>query len=183
MNVTVTRLTDWNVVKQAACTTMWKTPTDKEPSSKWKRKILMARHSPIESLLFLVDMREIPYWVSVHLVRHKIGITHWVSSQRDDRHQTDTPRSEKPQGELVNHLMLINAQALIAVSKKRLCMLASKETRALWNEVRNQVKLVDPDMAWAMRAECWWCGHKCPEMLGCGKYEPLAEVENEDSDN
>lgn len=178
MEVKVTPVSDWSIVKKAACTTMWKIPTDKEPSSTWKKKILLARHSPIEGLLFLIELKEIPYYVSVHLVRHKIGITHWVSSQRDDRHDNVVPRKDMPQGALVNHTMLVNAQALIAISKKRLCGLASAETRQLWREVKRVIGEIDPEMAWAMQPECWWCGLRCPEMRGCGLYPPMMTEEN-----
>lgn len=176
MTVTVTKLTDWSLVRKCALATVWRDATDgAEPSSEWKRKILVARHSPIEALVFLVEIRDIPYWVSTHLVRHKVGVTHLVSSQRDDRHENPLPRAEMPQGALVNHTMFVNAQALIAVSRKRLCNLASKETRNVWHAVCVEMFKVDSDMAWAMRPECWWCGGKCPEMRGCGAMPKLAE--------
>lgn len=176
MTVTAELLTTWNDVRTAARATMWKLADDVEPSPVWKRRILLARHSPIESLVFRVTMTDVPYWVSVHLVRHKIGVTHYVSSQRDDRHDNEIPRAEMPQGALVNHTMLINAQALIAVSRKRLCNLASRETKEVWMAVKNAIASVDIDMAWAMRPECYWCGMLCPEMHGCGLCDPMMEV-------
>ena len=167
MKVCVTPLTGWKEVKRAACATMWRCPDGDEPSSEWKRRILVARHSPIEALMFRVEMYGIPSWVSVHLVRHKIGVTHYVSSQRDDRHDNPKPRAEMPQGTPVNHTMVLNAQALIAISKKRLCKCASKETREVWLAVKAEVEKVDREMAWAMRPECDWCGGRCPEIRGC----------------
>lgn len=176
MEIKITRMTNWSDVRKAALTTMWKCGDDKEPSSEWKRKILLARHSPIEALMFRIELIGIPYWVSVHLVRHKVGVSSYVSSQRDDRHDNAVPRAKMPQGALVNHTMVLNAQALIAISKKRLCNLASTETRLTWLAVRGAMMDVDPDMAWAMRPECLWCGGRCPEMRGCGLCEPLMEV-------
>lgn len=173
MTVKATKLVDWDVVRKAALTTIWRDSDGSVPSDEWKKKILLARHSPMEALIFLVEIHEIPYWVSVHLVRHKVGITHWVSSQRDDRHENPLPRAEMPQGALVNHTMLINAQALIAVSKKRLCLLASSETRRVWLGVKRAIADVDPIMAWAMRPECEWCGGFCPEMNGCGACDKM----------
>lgn len=176
MEIKITKMTSWSDVRKAALTTMWKYGDDKEPSSEWKRKILLARHSPIEALMFRIELIGIPYWVSVHLVRHKVGITHFVSSQRDDRHSNAVPRAEMPQGALVNHTMVLNAQAIIAISKKRLCYLASQETRNVWLDVREAMFEVDADVAWAMRSECVWCGDRCPEMRGCGMCKSLMEV-------
>lgn len=171
MNIHIEQVTGWTQVLNGARATMGLAPKSEhyEPSHEWRRKILLARHSPIEALQFKVTLEDIPYWVSVHLVRHKIGITHWVRSQRDDRSDNEIPRADKPQGALVTHTMLINAQALIAVSKKRLCFKASAETRAVWAAVREKMQTVDSDMAWAMRPECWWCGNRCPEMQPCGR--------------
>lgn len=62
------------------------------PSDEWKRRILDAGHSPIRTLMFTVRM-EIPYYVSVHFVRHKVGVEHYVRSQRNDR-QSDYDRTK-----------------------------------------------------------------------------------------
>lgn len=43
------------------------------PTSDFLRNLLVARHSPIRELLFSYVIRDIPYWVSVHLVRHHVG--------------------------------------------------------------------------------------------------------------
>ena len=176
MTVRAKPLTTWADVRVAARTTMWKDDDGKEPTDEWKRKMLLARHSPIEALVFRVEMIGIPYWVSVHLVRHKVGVTHYVSSQRDDRHENPVSREEMPQGALVNHAMVINAQALIAISRKRLCSKAAKKTRTVWEMVKLTIGDIDPAMCWAMRPECVWCGNRCPEMKGCGFRPPLAEV-------
>lgn len=176
MEIKITRLTNWSDVRDAARTTIWKDDDDKEPSSEWKRGILLARHSPIESLVFRIKMIEIPYWVAMHFRTHHVGITHYISSQRDDRHNNAVPRAKMPQGALVNHKMILNAQAVISISKKRLCNLASTETRLTWLAVREAMMDVDPDMAWAMRPECSWCGGRCPEMRGCGLCKSLMEV-------
>ena len=43
---------NWNEVVNRARTTVNKTKIDKEPSDAFKRKILMAEHSPIRGLIF-----------------------------------------------------------------------------------------------------------------------------------
>lgn len=165
------RLTDWKLVRSLALTTVGKDGGDKEPSDEWKDKMLQAEHSPIRAMMFKVTMKNIPYWVSVHLVRHKIGVEHFVSTQREDRAKDGTPRSQLPQDALVNHTMVINAQALISISRKRMCTKASKETRDLWFKVWSAIKEVDPAVAKAMVPECVYRGG-CVEPPSCGYFPP-----------
>lgn len=64
--------------------------------------------------------------------------------------------------------MTANAQALINISRKRLCNCASKETREAWKQVKEEVRKVDPVMADKMVPECIYRGF-CPEfMSSCG---------------
>lgn len=99
------------------------------------------------------------------MVRHKIGIEHWVSTQRSDR--TGVSRDELPQGALVNHACEADAQALINISRKRLCSCASPETREAWQLVREEVAKTEPELASCMVRECIYRGF-CPEMFSCG---------------
>ena len=128
----------------------------------------MAEHSPIRLLKLRIRMTGIPYWVSVHLVRHKIGIEHWVKTQRTDR--TGIDRNELPQGALVDHTIEVNAQALITISRKRLCRQASKETQDVWRAVIAAVKEHEPELASVCHPDCVYRGF-CPEMKGCGYIE------------
>ncbi len=76
---------DWQRCKSFALNTMGKKYLgDKDVDELWKVRILKAGHSPIRTLMFTIKL-EIPYFVSVHFVRHKFGIEHYVQSQRDDR--------------------------------------------------------------------------------------------------
>ena len=163
---------NWQAVKNAAMNTIGKENGGYPPSG-WKRKILLAEHSPIRLIELTIRMKDIPYWVSVHLVRHKIGIEHWVATQRTDR--TGVKRDELPQGALVDHTIRVNAQALIFISRRRLCNQASPETRALWDAVRDAVKTVEPELASLMCRECIYRGF-CPEMMCCG-YVDSAQFE------
>ena len=154
---------NWQAVKNRAMNTIG-SESGKYPSSEWKRKILLAEHSPIRLIEMTIRMHDIPYWVSVHLVRHKIGIEHWVSTQRTDR--TGVNRDELPQGALVDHTIRVNAQALITISRKRLCRQASKETQDVWRAVIQAVKEVEPELASVCHPDCIYRGF-CPEMRGC----------------
>lgn len=164
----------WEQVKTAAMNTIGK-KYGTMPDSEWKRSILLAEHSPIRRLRFFWRWEQLPYWVSVHFVRHKIGIEHWVSTQRSDR--TGENRDSKPQDAPVSHSCEANAQAMINISRKRLCSCASPETRQAWWLVREQVRRIDPELASCMVRECVYRGF-CPEMHSCG-YSKAEEFRKE----
>lgn len=155
---------NWQDVKNATMNTIGKS-TGKYPDTNWKLKLIRAEHSPIRKLKFSWRWIDIPYWVSVHMVRHKVGIEHFVKTQRTDR--TGQDRNELLQGALVSHECEADAQALINISRKRLCTCASLETRNAWTLVKNEVAKVEAELARCMVKECIYRGF-CPEMFGCG---------------
>lgn len=63
-------ITDWQDIKDTTMNTIGK-DTGKMPDSKWKRRLIMAEHSPIRRLKFYWRWVNLKYWVSVHIVRHK----------------------------------------------------------------------------------------------------------------
>lgn len=134
----------------------------------WIEKLVKAEHSPIRELWFGIKM-EIPYWVSVHFVRHHIGVNHYVQTQRSDR--TGINRDEKPQGEIVSHIMSVNAQELMFMAHKRLCKQASKETREVMKEIVKQVIEVAPYMKDVLVPLCVYRNGKCEEMFSCKEVE------------
>jgi len=93
-------------------------------------------------------------------------IEHFVTTQRTDR--TGTDRNELPQGSLVDYQFTANAQAIIAISRKRLCMCASKETREAWSMFLELLKEVEPELYSVCVKECVYRGGYCPEMFPCG---------------
>ncbi len=155
---------NWQDVKNATMNTIGKS-TGKYPDTNWKLKLIRAEHSPIRKLKFSWRWIDIPYWVSVHMVRHKVGIEHFVKTQRTDR--TGEDRNELLQGAFVSHECEADAQALINISRKRLCACASLETRNAWILVKNEVAKVEAELAKCMVKECIYRGF-CPEMFGCG---------------
>lgn len=158
----------WTDVLNSARTTVNKEEVEKEPSSKWKKSILLAEHSPIRQLIVKAKWYDMKYWVSVHIVRHWLGIIHFVRSQRNDR--TGVPRDDKPQSELIEHEIEVNAQAMINISRKRLCGKAHPETRAAWLKFLNSVKPCHPELVSVCVPECIYRGF-CPEMESCGLVE------------
>lgn len=137
------------------------------PTEEWLKRLVEAEHSPIRELWFGFRL-EIPYWVSVHLVRHHIGVNHYVQSQRNDR-QNNYDRTAARQDELVSHVMSINAQELIQLAHKRLCSQASKETRQVVREMCDMVIKVAPYMKYVLVPLCDYRNGKCTEMFPCGK--------------
>ena len=163
---------DWQWVKTCTLNTVGKV-SSKAPTDVWKTKLLKAEHSPIRELWFGIKM-EIPYWVSVHLVRHHIGVNHYVQSQRNDR-QDKYDRTEAPQNALVSHIMSINAQELIFLAHKRLCNQASAETRAVVREICKQVIKLCPEFKDLLVPLCVYRNGLCTEMTPCGAAKSLLE--------
>lgn len=161
----------WAKVKRSARTTIGREGEGTYPSDAWKKQILLAEHSPIRKIKFSWKWTNLKSWVSVHFVRHWLGIIHFVTTQRVDR--TGKDRDKSPQDTPVEHEAEANAQALINISRKRLCNQASPETRKAWIEVKNEVKEKDPILASVMVKECIYRGF-CPEPNGCGYVDTVA---------
>lgn len=159
---------DWLLCKQCTLNTVGKTST-KLPTDEWKIKILESEHSPIRTLNFCIKM-EIPYWVSVHFCRHKFGVEHFVSTQRDDRHPEYTmSRGKLPQDAIVSHVMFLNAQALANICHKRLCNQASPETREVMQAIVKEVLKVCPEFKTVLVPNCVYRGGRCTEFYPCKK--------------
>lgn len=182
---------DWIRVVNAARRTWGKKPIDHEPSDKFKRKILLAEHSPIRLLEYDFTIEDIRQWVTVHLVRHHEGCEKFVHTQRQDINkeienitgeiirickeegllrQGWRERDYMFQGEGNDMDMTCNAQAFMNISRKRLCYgCASEETRYAWQLVINALKEIDPILAEKCVPECVYRGF-CPETDRCCGY-------------
>ena len=184
----LTQVTTWKRALNAARRTIGKNKLEKNPSRSWEAKILLAEHSPIRLVEYDWTWQDIMQWVTTHIVRHHEGCEKFVHSQRGDRRKLSVPRNELPQGELNDMDMTANAQAIINISRKRLCSCASKETREAWKQVIDEIRKIDPVLADKCVPECIYRGF-CPEwMSSCGyskteKYkEDLKKYRNTDYD-
>ena len=130
------------------------------------KKMYACEHSPIRTQLFLIKMYDIHTFVSVHLVRHNINITHFVKSNRSDI--TGIEDKDITRLDPVNHLMLMNAQSLINVARKRLCRKSHEETRKVMILIKEEILKVDPDLYEFLVPECVYRG-KCYELKPCKK--------------
>lgn len=163
MKIVVKKLTDVELMRRACEMT---THGDGKKSKMTLAKIYDCEHSPIRTQQFWIELLGIPSFVSVHLVRHGIGIVSFVSTNRDDRGGSDKVDRMTP----VNHGMIINAQSLINMARKRLCFKAHKETREVMEALRAEIEKVDPDLARFMVPECAY-RKDCHEPKSCGWWE------------
>ena len=156
---------DWLLCKKCTLVTVGK-DSEKPATDEWKVKLLKAMHSPIRTLEFCFRLTDIPYWVSVHLVRH-VHATPFVKSQRNDR-QAEYDRDTAPQGAPVTMMWYMNAEELINISHKRLCRQASKETREVVAEICRQVVELNPEFKDVLVPNCVYRGGICTEFYPCG---------------
>lgn len=130
----------------------------KEPSTKFKKRILIAEHSPIRNISFKWEWTEQPHWVVVHWVRHKWEC--YVNTQRTDR--TGQDRHELPQDSPQNFRGEANVQHLIDTMRKRLCLQASRETRECAISLKSEITNADKFIGDIFVPNCIYrCG--CPE--------------------
>lgn len=155
---------DWLLVKKCTLVTVGK-ETDTPPSEKFKRDLLRARHSPIRELKFVFYLTDVPYWVSVHLCRH-VHAQPYVRTQRNDR-QSSYDRTKAPQDAPVAMMWSMNAEELITIANKRLCLLASPETRRLVGMICDKVVEVCPEFKDELVPMCARNGGTCYEMKPC----------------
>lgn len=172
----IEQVTSWRRVLNAARRTVGKKYLDREPSDEFKRKILLAEHSPIRLLEYDFGWEEIKQWVSTHLVRHHEGCEKFVHTQREDRRNLGVPRDQLPQGEPNDMDMACNAQAFINISRKRLCNCASPDTREAWKQVIAGLEKIDPILAEKCVPECIYRGF-CPEFDRCCGYVNTKEYQ------
>lgn len=156
---------DWNRARVLALGTEGKEGNN-PASDKWKDKMLRCEHSPIRTLMFTIELIDIPYWVSVHFCRHKYGVEHYVRSQRNDR-QNMYDRNTAPQNAPVNHTMEINAPELMYMARRRLCSKAAAETKAWMEAIVEAVCQKCPEFRPHLVPNCVFLG-RCPEMYSCG---------------
>lgn len=156
---------DWFEVKRRAAFTAG-IKAKYPPSQKWKEDILKARHSPIRFLFFSFELTDIPYFVSVHLVRH-VHSQFYVRSQRNDR-QNKYDRNAARQDAPVDMIWDVTGEELLQVANKRLCMQASEETREVVRKCCDLVIEKFPEFKDVLVPMCVYHGGVCHEMFPCG---------------
>lgn len=166
---------DWTRVKNHCRTTVNKEFTDNEPRDEFKQKLLISEHSPIRLLEVDWTWEDIPSWVATHWSRHKFE--KFISTQRSDRTESATPRSELFQDAPVTFDGFANMQSLIDAWRKRMCFQASPETRKLAEQFKVALHDIYPEMADVLVPNCVYrCG--CPEFTPCGWFDNVKWPDN-----
>lgn len=161
---------DWQEVVNDCRTTVGKGELGKDPSAKFKREILISEHSPIRSMSVKWQWVNIPSWVATHFSRHKWEC--FIKTQRTDR--TGVNRDKLSQDAPVIMTGEANTQHLIDTARKRLCRLASRETRKYMEDLKTAIHIVEPEISHVLVPNCIYRGG-CPETTCCGWYDAVCK--------
>ena len=165
---------DWQEVLDDCRFTVGKKSLGKEPSAEFKRKILIAEHTPIRDITIKWTWPAMPHWITVHWVRHKFE--KFVRTQRTDR--TGIDRTKLTQDEPQDFIGEANVQHLIDAMRKRLCFQCAKETREYAEDLKAEIMSVDKEIGDVLVPSCIYrCG--CSEMNGCGYFDALWSKDND----
>lgn len=157
---------NWKEVLDDCRLTVGKEPSVKDPSTKFKKAIIIAEHSPIRDISIKWIWKAIPHWVTVHWSRHKWEC--FIRTQRTDR--TGVLRDKLPQDEPQDFIGEANVQHLIDTWRKRLCSMASPTTRHYAEDFKIVLRNYQPEISNALVPNCVYRGG-CPELNGgCGWY-------------
>ena len=161
MEVKARIISGWDNALSAARFTVGKaTPEGKMPSDEWKHQMCATEHSPLREVVYRVECYDIPRRAMSHLVRHHEGIEKYVETSRPDRNPNADP-------DKVNVAFTINAQAVIQISRTRLCSKAWYETRAVWARIIDAIEDVDKIVPQYCVRNCLYRCGICPESPSC----------------
>ena len=173
---------NWLDIKNACRQTVSMGDSKLEPTSEWKRKLLICRHSPLRIGSILWKSEDVPFYVMGHIVRHNVGCTPFVSTSREDR--TGVPRNERKQTDFVDMQMTANIEALMNISERRLCTCADPTTRKYWEAVLEEIKKYDEDVYFACVPQCVRCGGCVEPFSECNYYNSIfKDISLEDQTN
>lgn len=167
-------LTGIELFKRACESTTGRTMT-KQSAHNLLKKMYDAEHSPIRCRMFFIEIRNIPTFVCNHFVRHKVGVEFFCLSHRSDRCKVPDEQSNRLTP--TSFSMLINAQALINMARKRLCKKASEETRKVMELIKDTIGEIDPLLALRLVPDCVYRG-SCHEIQPCGEGENNGNTDN-----
>jgi hypothetical protein len=196
MTVTVTKLTDVELLRKAAAFTTGR-DCHMTLATAYRNQ-----HSIIRTQQFFIELRDIPLFVASQLVRSHVGVQFFQRSKRTDRGGADfrqvcaelahkvrripyiTLNRANSREEISNRIAVLpetfdrdaptdlaficNAEFIINTSHKRLCTQASAATRYVWQKIVAQLYDIDPDLYDHCVPQCIYRGGICPEPHSCG---------------
>ena len=155
----------WLEVKRRALITIGKHPVN-PPDSAWISGMLEARHSPIRYARYSFEFSGIPSNTATHFARH-VHAQPYVSTLRTDRVK-EIDGDQAPRCTPVDMILDVNAEELMVMANKRLCLQAAEITSEI---MRGMVKLAStatPEIAPFLVPMCSYHGGVCHELNGCG---------------
>lgn len=161
---------DWEEVVNDCRTTVGKEELGHEPSSDFKRRILIAEHSPIRDISVRWKWPYMPHWVTTHWARHKFE--KFIQTLRTDR--TGIPRDKLPQDFPQTFVGEANSQQLIDAFRKRLCRKSSPETREYAEDFKLELHSYQPELSDTLVPHCIYRAG-CSEMEPCGYWEEFVQ--------
>lgn len=172
----------WAGVRERAVITVYRNRETysrevKLPTSEWKKRILGARHSPIRYLRYSFLIEGIPSNTATHLCRH-VHAQPYVSSLRNDRQSEfdgDAARRDTP----VNMIFDVNAEELMVIANKRLCIKSAERTRAVVKKMCELAIGVTPELKEFLVPMCEYT-HFCYEFNSCGRWSEKHEQQEND---
>lgn len=147
----------------------------KVPSVETWARWLNSEHSMIRRFGIQIKLIGVPYYVHVHLTRHKIGCEWYVRSQRPTAiNAVGYDRRKAPQDAPVDLIADVNPQSMMDISQVRLCQKADEVTRDVWTAITAHViGHSDPyirEIGRVMVPRCMYRGGVCHELKPCGLY-------------
>ena len=156
---------DWQDVVDGCRATVKKPPLGHDPSTEFKRNILIAEHEPIRELEIKWRWVDIPYCIAMHWKTHI-----WPSRTNTSRaDRTGVDRSERRQTDPVNFEGRANPQHLIDTMRKRLCYQADPETRSYAEDFKAELLETEPEISNVLVPNCIY-RNGCPEMAKCPRW-------------
>ena len=166
---------DWEEVVNDCRATVSKPPLGHEPSTEFKKRMMIAEHEPIRDIIVKFRWSGMKYWTAMHWKTHI-----WpgrTNTQRNDR-QSNYDRNKAPQDMPVDFTGDPNLQHLIDTWRKRLCYMAHPETRGYAEDFKIELRQYEPEASDALVPNCVYrCG--CPENGKC-KFFKEALVKHPD---
>lgn len=168
MRIKIKKTSDWDIVYETALITQGKVPKKQFPSEEWKMKTIIAEHSILRELKFIIDIEDVPNFAITHLVRH-VHAQPFVRTMREDL--TGIPSESVTRNTLNSFRWSLSAQEILNICKVRLCSKASVETRDIIQEIVLEIYKIEPQLAIA-------CVPSCIKNLACPEYKACNRLNN-----
>ena len=167
-NVTAKLRSSFDDVREAAQNTIGKKfdPEGTSSSTTLKTKYFISEHSPIRSFDVRIILHDVYYPTSVSFCRH-VHSTPYVKTNRADR--TNQKRSLDNS---TDHMFDSNAQSLIDMMRKRLCIGCCSQDVYLWALEIKKKLILNPDtyeLGLCLVPGCVYRGG-CPEFSPCNAF-------------